>query len=187
MSWISDLIASSEPSLEDIQPEREERFPRHTYGTGRPIVIHQDELDDIHRLLEIERNAPDGWDKLPLLSREEFDQVVEDRTGHSVPSPEDRRDEIRAIIELWQEQISGTQDAVWTTTGTDTRFKFYIARCEARAEADDDDFEETAELETAREILDRIETAQGIDSKLAIVHKSDLPLKRPEENISESN
>ncbi|WP_280585081.1 hypothetical protein [Halorubrum sp. Boch-26] len=181
MSWIHDLLPSSRPSLEDVQPEREERFPRHTYGPGYPIVVHQQEIDDLRRLLEIEGDAPDGWENDPLLSSEDFDEIIEDVTGFETPPPEARRDEIEEIIDSWQEQLTDSQDAVWTAIGTDYRFKIYIARCEARADVEGDRFEIPPELETAREILERIETAQNTDSKLAIVHKRDLPLEEPEE------
>jgi len=187
MSWIHDLIPSSAPSTEDTQPKREERFPRHTYGPGYPILLHQKEVKDIRRLLEQEANAPDGWDNLPLLSREDFDEIVENHTGQSIPSPKERRDEIRSIVDLWEEQLAASHDVVWTTIGIDTRFKLYITRCETRAEANDDDFEEPPELQTARKILDRIETAQDTDSKLAIVHRRDLPLEEADEALSENN
>lgn len=187
MSWIHDLLPSSSSSHEDIGPEKEEKFPLHTYGPGYPIVVHQHELDDLRRLLEIEEEAPDGWENDPLLSRAEFDEIVEDVTGHETPSPEARRGEVLEIINSWQEQLNGSQDAVWTAIGTDFRFKIHIARCEARADVEDDSFETPPELETAREIVKRIEVAQNTESKLAIVHKRDLPLEEPEEEPTEKN
>jgi hypothetical protein len=185
MGWIRDLLSSNEDSIEDVQPEREERFPRHTYGPGYPIVIHRQELEDLANLLEMDSKAPDGWDNSPLLSREDFEEIVEDQIGDvggGLPSPEERRSEIREIIELWSEQLTGSEDTVWTTIGTDYQLKFYITYCEGRASSDEDDFEETTELDTAREILDRIQTAHDTDSKLAIVHKRDLPLEEPEKD-----
>ena len=185
MSWINDLLPSNSPSHEDTQPEQEEKFPLHTYGPGYPIVVHQNELDDLRRLLEMEEEAPDGWENDPLLSKEDFDEIVEDVTGHETPSPEARRDEVIEIIDSWQEQLTSSQDAVWTAIGTDFRFKLYIARCEARADVEDDSFETPPELETVREIVKRIEVAQNTDSKLAIVHKRYLPLEEPEEDPTE--
>ncbi len=185
MGWIRDLLFPTENSIEDVQPERGERFPIHTYGPGYPIVVHQEELNDLIHLLEIESKALDGWDKTSFLSREDFEEILEDAVGdlsEGVPSPEERRDEILEILKLWQEQLTASEDAVWTTIGTDYHFKIYITHCEARAEAEGDDFEEPDELDIAREILGRIETAQDTDSKLAVVHKQDLPLEEPEED-----
>lgn len=189
MGWIRDFLSSTGNST-DVQSRHDERFPSHTYGTGYPIVVRHEELNDLARLLEMEREAPDGWDKTPFLSKDQFEDVVNDAVGHidgELPSPEKRRGEIHEILRLWQEQLIGTEDAVWTTIGTDYQFKFYIQHCEIRADSEEDDFEEPDELDTAREILTRIETAQGTDSKLAVVHKRDLPLEEPEEDSSETN
>ncbi|WP_083867078.1 hypothetical protein [Haloferax volcanii] len=189
MGWISDLISPNATELDDFRQEREEKYPRHTYGPGYPIVIRRQELDDLFRLLEIESEAPDGWDNTPFVSREKFDEIIEeslDGVADGVPSPEERRDEIHKILELWQKQLTRSEDAVWTTIGIDYRFKFYIDRCELRADLEDGDFEEPDELDTAREILDRIETAHNTDWKLAIVHKRDLPLQEPEEDTPET-
>lgn len=185
MGWLQDLLTPAGNTINDVQPRPDERFPSHTYGPGYPIVVRREELDDLVRLLERESDAPDSWDNTPLLSREDFEEVIGDTVGdiaEGLPSPEDRREEIRDITALWKEQLSGSADAVWTTIGTDHRFKFYITRCEQRAELEDDDFQELEELDTARNILKRIQSAQNSDAKLAIVHKRDLPLQVPEED-----
>lgn len=182
MGWIHDLLSQTGRGNEDVQIQREDKFPPHTYGAGYPIVIHREELDDLIRLLKKERDAPDGWDNLPFLDREDFQKIVDDTLGdidEGIPSPEERREEIRAILELWREQLLGSEDAVWTSLSTDYQFQFYIKHCEVRADSEEDDFEEPTELDTAREILDRIQSAHETDGKLAIVHKRDLPLKEP--------
>jgi len=181
MSWIHELLPSNSPSTDEGRTNRDERFPSETYGPGYPIVIDEDELGDIYRLLEVERDTPDGWENSPLLSREDFDEAFEEVTGIESFDPDRYRNKIREIADLWADQLVNPRDAVWTTTGTDTPFKFYITQCEARAEADDDSFEEPPELDTARAILDRIKTVQQIDSKLVIVHRDDLPLDEAEE------
>ncbi|WP_058365105.1 hypothetical protein [Haloparvum sedimenti] len=187
MSWIRDLFPSNRSSVEDSQLEHEERFPSHTYGPGYAIVVHQQEIYDIRSLLELDADAPDGWEATPFLTHEDFDKLVEERTGEEVPSPESRRDEIREILDSWEEQLTDSRGAVWSAVGIDTRFKLYIARCEARADSEVDSFEVPAELETLRDILDRIETAQNTDSKLALVHKRHLPLDEPEEKSADTN
>lgn len=190
MGWIRDLLSPDATTIKDAQPQREERFPRHTYGAGFPIIVHLQELDELTRLLELDSNAPDGWDNLPFLSREDFEEIVDDTIGDfgdGVPSPEERRGEIREIVETWQDQITGSEDAVWTTVGTDLQFKFYIDHCTFRADAEDDDFEEPDELNTAREILNRIQTARDSDAKRAVVHKRHLPLEEPGEDASETS
>ena len=190
MGWIRDLIPTTGNSIEDVQPQREERFPRHTYGPGYPIVIHRQELKDLNHLLEVESEAPDSWDNASLLNREDIEEIVEDTLGDiggGLPSPEERRGEIYEIIELWQEQLTGSEDIVWTTVGTDYQFDFYITHCEARANSEADDFEEPDELDTVREIRNRIQTAQNTDSKLAVVHKRDLPLEEPKEDSPETS
>jgi hypothetical protein len=190
MGWIKNLLSSTANTHEDLRPQREERFPSHTYGPGYPIVVHRQELEDLARLLEIESKAPDGWDNTMFLSREDFEDIVDntvDDIGGGVPSPEERRGEIGEILELWQNQLTGSEDAVWTTFGTEYRFMIYITRCEARADTEDDSFEEPNELDTAREIFNRIKTAQNSDSKFAIVHKRDLPLQEPKEDPSETS
>ncbi|OYR55515.1 hypothetical protein DJ73_02095 [Halorubrum sp. Ea1] len=180
MSWIRDIFISNSSSTNENEATTEERFPRDTYGPGYPIVVDRDELNDLNRLIEIERSAADGWENLPLTSREEFDEIVEEVTGQTPRSPEKYRNEIQDIVGLWEEQLTHSRDAVWITVGTDTRFKLYIAQCEHRAETDDDSFEEPPELDTARTILERIETVQEVDSKLVIVHRDDLPLDQTE-------
>lgn len=190
MGWIRELLSPSEGGFDDVAQQREERFPSHTYGPGYPIVIHRQELEDLNRLLEIERDAPDIWDSTPLLSREEFDEIVEDVTGEfggDRLTRDDRRDELYEILGLWEEQLNGSEDAVWVTVGTDFRFEIYITQCEVRAEQEEDQFEEPGELDTAREILDRIQTAQDTDSKLAVMHKRHLPLQEPEEEESDAS
>lgn len=188
MGWIRNLLSPMENSIEDVQPQREERFPSHTYGPGYPIVIRRQELDELDRLLKVESEVPDSWDNAPFLSRKDFEEVLEQTIGdEGIPSLEERRDEIRDILELWRQQLTGSEDVVWTTRSTEYHFKFYIIECEARADVDDDDFEELDELDTARDILDRIQTVQNSNTKLAIVHKRDLPLEEPGENQSETD
>jgi len=186
MGWIRNLFSPMENSIEDVQPQREERFPSHTYGLGYPIVIRREELDELDRLLKVESEAPDSWDNAPFLSRKDFEEVLEQTIGdEGIPSLEERRDDIRDILELWRKQLTGSEDVVWTTRSTEYHFKFYIIECEARADVDDDDFEELDELDTARGILDRIQDIQKRNTKLAIVHKRDLPLEEPGEDQSE--
>ncbi len=186
MSWIKDIISSNDSTAKDIRSRRGEKFPRDTYGPGYPIILHEKEIKDIRELLEKEADAPDGWENSPIITRNDFEEILEDYTGQSLPSPEARRDEIRSIIGLWEEQLDSQHDTVWTTIGTGTRFKLYITRCETRAEADDDDFREPSELQTARNILNRIEAVQDNDSKLAIVHRRDLPLEKASEDSNKS-
>lgn len=182
MSWIQQFLPSNGPSTDEGRTRRDERFPSEKYGPGYPIVIDEDELGDIHRLLEIERDTPDGWENSRLLSREDFDETVKQVTGIEPSGPDEYRNRVREIADLWQEQLIDSRDAVWTTVGTDTQFRLYITQCEVRAEAEDDSFEEPPELDTVRAILNRIETVQKIDSKLVMVHRDHLPLDEAEED-----
>ena len=190
MGWIRDLFSLSDERADEVQQQDEEQFPMHTYGIGYPIVLHQQELEDLYRLLEIEERTPDSWDDMPFMSREDMqeivDGVVEDATGgdlsEGMPTPEERRAEIREILDLWQNQMNGENGVVWTTIGTDHHFQFYITHCEARSDAEHDDFEEPEELDTTREIFERIQSSQGDPRKRAIVHKGNLPLEEPEED-----
>ncbi|APW99386.1 hypothetical protein CHINAEXTREME_17125 [Halobiforma lacisalsi AJ5] len=190
MGWIRDLLPTIGSTIEDVQPQQEERFPFHTYGPGYPIAVTRDELDDLAYLFEVESKAPDSWDNSPLLSREDIEETLEDVVGDiggGLPSPEEQREEFGEILELWQEQLSGSKDAVWATEGTDYHLEFYIRHCERRADLEHDDFEEPDELETAREIHARIQATQNDDSKLAVVHRRDLPLDEPKEESAESS
>ncbi|WP_440769349.1 hypothetical protein [Natronorubrum sp. DTA28] len=190
MGWIRDLLLSTGNTVEDVQPQREERFPLHTYGPGYPIVVTRQELNDLTHLLEIESKTPDGWENASLLSREDFEEIVEDTIGdigEDLPSPEERRSEVSEILESWQEHLTGPKDAVWTTTGIGYHFDLYINYCETRAESEGDEFKEPDELDTARKILSRIQTAQDSDAKLAVVHKRHLPLEEPKEDSAESS
>ncbi|QLH83328.1 hypothetical protein [Halosimplex pelagicum] len=189
MGWIRDLLSLTEDSIENERTQQEERFPRHTYGPGYPIVVHRQELNDLFHLLEKESEVPDGWESTPFLSREDFEEVIEDVVGDldgEIPSPEERRDELRKILELWEDQLNGPEDTVWTTIGTDHQFKYYITHCENRADSEYDEFEEPDELDTVRRIVDRIRTAQDTDAKLAVVDKRHLPLETPKESPSET-
>jgi hypothetical protein len=185
MSWIRDFLSSREDSVENTLSRDLEQFPRHIYSTAFPIVVRRQELDDLAQLLEVEETTPDAWKSSPFLDRESFEQSINDTIGESaggVRTPEKTREEVREIIEHWRQQLSGPTDAVWATVGTEYPFMFYIWECEARAEAETDDFEEPEELDVARRVLTRIETARESNSKLAIVHKRDLPLKEPDED-----
>lgn len=189
MGWIRDLLSSLGNSGEEVQQQNEERFPMHTYGIGYPIVLSRGEIEDFHRLLDIEENTPDSWDSVPFMSREDMEEIIdksidspadEDITD-KMPSPEERREEIREILELWRSQITGQDGAVWTTIGTDWEIKFYITECENRIRSEHDDFDGAEELDTVREIHDRIENVQDTRES-AIVHKRNLPLEEPEES-----
>jgi hypothetical protein len=190
MSWVSDLLGLSEDKDNLSGRKSEERFPADTYGPAYPIVIHRSEVEDLFRLLEIEENAPDTLENTPLLNRSDLESAIENAMGDTSDkslSPEKRREEIREILELWKDQLSGDQDAVWATVGTDFRFDMFIARCDARADSEYDAFEKSDELETAREVLERIKIAQDTDSKLALTHKKHLPLEEPNDGSADSN
>ncbi len=190
MGWIRDLIPSGSDGIDNVQIQSQERFPLHTYGPGYPIVVHRQELTALDQLLEIEGRASDGWDNTSLLGREDFEEIIGDMSGetdHGLPTPEEHRNGIREIIELWREQLTNQEDSVWATIGTEYQFEFYIAHCEGRAGSEVDDFEKPDELDTAREILGRIQTARNTDSKTALVHKRHLPLEEPKEDSTGEN
>jgi len=122
--------------------------------------------------------------KAPLLDRDDLRKIANKGSvaeGGKLPSPEEQRAEIRRILELWESQLTASTDTVWATVGTSYTLEFYLTRCETRADIDGDEFEAIPEFEAVRAIIDRIETAEDTDSKLAIVHKRHLPLEEPAE------
>lgn len=184
MGWIRDLLTTNNTEPDALEQDSNERFPRDTYGPGYPIVLHRSELEDFFTLLETERDTPDGWEKSPLLDRDDLRKIANKGTvteGGKLPSPEEQRAEIRRILELWESQLTASTDTVWATVGTSYTLEFYLTRCETRADIDGDEFEVIPEFEAVRAIIDRIETAEDTDSKLAIVHKRHLPLEEPAE------
>lgn len=186
MSWIRNLLSGGASTVDELERDTGERFPRDTYAPGYPILLHRAELEELWVLLESERDAPNQWDNSLLLDREDFEDILDESLpqGSELPSPEERRDELQNILQTWEEQLTGSESAVWASIGTEYQLSSYIRRCELRAESDVDEFDECGQLATAREVLDRIETAQDTESKLAIVHKRDLPLEEPAETDS---
>jgi len=182
MGWIRDLLTTNNTEPDTLEPDTDERFPRDTYGPAFPIVLRQNELEDFFTLLDTERNTADTVENTPVLDQDDLRKIANEEAvteGCELPTPAEQRAEIRRLLELWEGQLAAAADTVWATVETSYTLEFYLTRCEKRANADGDEFEAIPEFETARTVVDRIETTEDTNSELTLVHKRYLPLEEP--------
>lgn len=157
----------------------ENHFPPEEYGVGIPITIRQDEIDAIKRLLTIERDTPDSFDKYPVpVSSVLEDSQMSIREFRSAFI--ESGDEVEETIQLWETQMRGSEDIVWATPTLSIPFSLYTTECANRDNNGLDDFSASEEVKTIRTVAKRITDATSTNSRGGFVQKKHLPLEEVE-------
>lgn len=176
--------STSNSGQQSKQPGRHEIFSDEKYNVAYAVAVRREELKALEQLLEADRNSSTALEAEPLL-RGVIDEMDRDRE-HSLrlrTSSERLVDDLRELVEHWDEQIDGQLGTVWWPIGADTTFRLYLHYVEMRADAIDDQFsfpESAGQIHTlVRRGLSVIKDEDN--SKLAVVHKQDIPWEKPTE------
>ena len=99
-------------------------------------------------------------------------------------SGEELVDDIRELIEHWDNQVDEQIGTIWWPIGADTTFRLYLHYLELRADAEDDQFSFPESAGQVHTLVQRGLSAidDDDDSKLAVVHKRDIPWEEPAED-----
>lgn len=166
MSLFGDGIdTENQPSLAE-----HERFPEDEYGVAYAVSVYDEDISAVYDLLEAEKSTPRTESPLIRGVLEEIDAPLGD-------SIEKYRTDIDAIMESWREQMESDPDSVWWPIGADFRFELYLSYCEKRAEGDSDPFELPQTIGRVLSLLERCQTAQDNDAKLALLPREYIPLE----------
>jgi hypothetical protein len=167
------------------QPSQHEIFPENKYNVAYAIAVRREEIQALEHLLEADQDSPTSLETEPFL--QDIIEDMEQDQEYSLrlrTSGEDLVDDIRELLEQWDEQITGQIGTVWWPIGADTTFKLYLHYLEVRAEAEDDQFSFPESAGQVHTLVQRGLSAMEADddSKLAVVHKRHIPWKEPTED-----
>lgn len=167
------------------QPSQHEIFPEDKYNVAYAVAARREEIRALEHLLEADQTSPTALEAEPFL-QDIIEDMERDRE-YSLrlrTSGEELVDDIRELIEHWDNQVNEQIGTIWWPIGADTRFRLYLHYLELRADAEDDQFsfpESAGQVHTlVQRGLSAIEDDD--DSKLAVVHKRDIPWEEPVED-----
>lgn len=167
------------------QPSQHEIFPEDKYNVAYAVAARREEIRALEHLLEADQTSPTALEAEPFL-QDIIEDMERDRE-YSLrlrTSGEELVDDIRELIEHWDNQVDEQIGTIWWPIGADTTFRLYVHYLELRADAEDDQFsfpESAGQVHTlVQRGLSAIEDDD--DSKLAVVHKRDIPWEEPAED-----
>lgn len=178
--------SSTEDSVSQAQqPSQHEIFPEATYSVAYAVAARREEIRALEHLLEADQSSPTALEAEPIL-REMIEDIERDQANplrlHT--SGEDLADDIRELLAHWDNQVNGQIGTIWWPTGADTTFRLYLHYLESRADAEADQFsfpDSAGQVHTlVRRGLSAMEDNEN--SKLAVVHKRDIPWEEPTED-----
>lgn len=178
----SSSTADSVPQAQ--QPGKHEIFPDEKYNVAYAVAARREELRALEQLLETDQTSPTALEVEPFL-REIIDEMEHDKE-YSLrlrTSGEGLVDDIRELLEHWDKQVDGQIGTIWWPIGADTTFRLYLHYLEVRADAEDDQFSFPESAGQVHTLVQRGLSAMADDdnSKLAVVHKRDIPWETPTE------
>jgi len=167
------------------QPGHHEIFPEEKYTVAYAVSARPEELQALEQLLEAAQNSPTALEAEPFL-RDIIEDMEPDR-DYSLrlrTSGEELVDDIRELIEHWDNQVDEQIGTIWWPIGADTTFRLYLHYLELRADAEDDQFSFPESAGQVHTLVQRGLSAMedDDDSKLAVVHKRDIPWEDPAED-----
>lgn len=167
------------------QPGQHEIFPDEEYNVAYAVAARREELRALEQLLETDQTSSTALEAEPFL-REIIEEMEHDRE-YSLrlrTSGEGLVDDIRELLEHWDKQVDGQIGTIWWPIGADTTFRLYLHYLEVRADAEDDQFSFPESAGQVHTLIQRgLSTMEDDDdSKLAVVHKRDIPWGVPTED-----
>lgn len=167
------------------QPGQHEIFPEEKYTVAYAVAARPEELQALEQLLEADQNSPTALEAEPFL-RDIIEDMEHDR-DYSLrlrTSGEELVDDIRELIEQWDNQVDKQIGTIWWPIGADTTFRLYLHYLELRADAEDDQFSFPESVGQVHTLVQRGLSAMDDDddSRLAVVHKRDIPWEEPAED-----
>jgi len=176
--------SSNDPVHQPQQPSQHEIFPEEKYSVAYAVAARREELTALEQLLEADQTSPTALEAEPFLQ-----EIIEDRETDGEPSlnprtsGEDLVDDLRELVEHWADQVEGPVGTVWWPIGADTTFRLYLHYLEVRADAEEDQFSFPESAGQVHTLVQRGLSAMDDDdnSKLAVVHKRDIPWEEPTE------
>jgi len=187
MGLFETLFSSSTGDFvpEAQQPSQHEIFPEDTYNVAYVVAARREEIRALEHLLEADQSSPTALEAEPFL-RDMIEDIEcdQDYSLRLRTSGEDLVDDIRELLAHWDNQVTGQIGTIWVPIGADTTFRLYLHYLELRDDAEDDQFsfpESAGQVHTlVQRGLSAMETED--DSKLAVVHKRDIPWDEPIED-----
>ena len=148
------------------------------------VAARREELTALEQLLEADQTSPTALEAEPFLQ-----EIIEDMETNGEPSLRLRTsgeklvDDLRELVEHWDNQAEGPIGTVWWPIGADTTFRLYLHYLEVRADAEEDQFSFPESAGQVHTLVQRGLSAMDDDdnSKLAVVHKRDIPWEEPTE------
>jgi hypothetical protein len=179
----SSSTADSVPDAK--QPDQHEIFPEGKYTVAYAVATRLEELRALEQLLEADQNYSTALEAEPFL-RDVIEDMEDDRE-YSIrlrTSGNKLIDDVRELLDHWDRQVDGQIGTIWWPIGADTTFKLYLHYLEVRADAEDDSFSFPESAGKVHTLVQRGLSAieDDDDSKLAVVHKRNIPLEEPAED-----
>jgi len=117
------------------QPSQHEIFPEDKYNVAYAVAARHEEIRALEHLLEADQTSPTALEAEPF-----FQDIIEDmeRIGNTLrlrTSGEELVDDIRELIEHWDNQVDEQIGTIWWPIGADTTFRLYLHYLELRADA----------------------------------------------------
>ena len=157
---------------------RSYKIPKENHDFVYPVAVRRSEIEAFRALLEAETDAPSIADDAEEL-QQAFDEVMGEADIDAEELAERQRKprrETEAIIDRWEEQVTGDEDlgVVYARPGTYPTLVSFVKRCKQRDEDGDDPFELPDEFAPGTAFLTRLEDATD-DQYRALVHTDLLP------------
>jgi hypothetical protein len=167
------------------QPSQHEIFPEDKYNVVYAVAARCEEIRALKHLLEADQTSPTALEAEPLL-RDMIEDLERDQ-DYSLrlrTSGEDLVDDIRELLAHWDNQVNGQIGTIWWPIGADTTFRLYLHYLELRDDAENDEFSFPESAGQVHTLVQRGLSAMEADddSKLAVVHKRDIPWDEPTED-----
>jgi hypothetical protein len=167
------------------QPSQHEIFPEDKYNVAYAVAARREEIRALEHLLEADQTSPTALEVEPFL-QDIIEDMERDRE-YSLrlrTSGEELVDDIRELIEHWDNQVDEQIGTIWWPIGADTTFRLYLHYLELRADAEDDQFSFPESAGQVHTLVQRGLSAMEADDdlKLAVVHKRDIPWDESPEN-----
>jgi hypothetical protein len=173
---------TSDDTVQQPQAAQHEIYPEEKYTVAYAVTVRHEELTALDALLEADQTTPTVIEASPLL-----EDAIEDIGTTETPTPRLRTsserlvDDLRELHTVWDTQVEDSIGTVWWPIGTDSTFQLYLPYLEARADAEEDAFTFPARVGHVQTLVQRGLDAMASEdnSKLAVVHKRDVPWAEP--------